>query len=863
MKRLIELFSSTILTSAGAALLMGSAPALAQQTAQQTSGAASGALEEIVVTARFREENLQETPIAITAITAEEIAVRGMTSAYEIGLAVPNASLRPTQAAFGNTMSAFIRGIGQYDFLPEFEPGVSIYFDDVLHPVTMGSMIDLMDLERVEVLRGPQGTLFGRGSIGGAIRYISKKPQGDETGSISVTYGDYDRVDVRASYDFSLSDNVFARITGVSKVRDGYQDVIDFTCANPVAGGRGDGLAADGPDADTAPDVVAPGSAADNAFAIPQRVFNRQSGCKIGTQGGEDVSGARAALRIVASERFELMFTADFLDDDSEARADDLVAIGRIPAGSPSPFAGQLPVPFNFWSDSLVARFGVPYDERFLTSDLYTSYATYADPVTGIAFEPKTSVEQQGVSGKAELKLGDNALAELILAYREFESQFATDADGSPYNEQTVDGRQNFNATTAELRFSGRAFDRMDWTVGGFYYEGDFTSSQQVSIPAFVPGAFLVNGLNNTQAENISGFAHVVFDLTDKLSVTAGVRYSEDTKDEVFDNSIVQTTGTATDSHLDWKAGIDYQFTENFLGYVSAATGYRPQAFNPRPFQITQFVPVDGEEATSYEVGFKADLFERRLRINLAGFYVDYNQRILPVGGVECIADANGNYIALVPPNTPGAVQDGLGQWCIDANGPPPPGATTSRTFYINVPAIVQGAELEMQWQPTDALTIGGSYGLTDFQGDELDNPSLLGATVTSLLSDRPIYVPEDNWSVSMAYQFGIPNGSTFTPRVDVYGQTEICPTVRNNINSLGTDITVAEACSEGYELVNARLEWASPERTWLVALGVYNATDEEYYLNKFDLSVFGQPTVEGQPGRPQEWYVSFSRNFN
>ena len=115
-----------------------------------------GALEEIVVTARYREEKLQDTPIAITALTAQDLQVRGFTDSYQIGYTVPNASFRPAQAAFGNTMSAYIRGIGQYDFLPEFEPGVAIYMDDVLYPVTMGSMVDLMDLDRVEVPVLPQ-----------------------------------------------------------------------------------------------------------------------------------------------------------------------------------------------------------------------------------------------------------------------------------------------------------------------------------------------------------------------------------------------------------------------------------------------------------------------------------------------------------------------------------------------------------------------------------------------------------------------------------------------------------------------------------------------------------------------------------
>jgi len=834
--------------AAGMAGLGVTAPAVAQ-TADQ--GAEDTGLDEIIVTARFREEKLQETPIAITAITSEELSQRAMQSAYEIAYTVPNASLRPTQAAFGASMSAYIRGIGQYDFLPEFEPGVAIYFDDILHPVTFASQIDLMDLERVEVLRGPQGTLFGRGSIGGAIRYVSRDPQGDNTGDVSVTFGNYDRLDIRASYDFAITDTVSARVTGVSKQRQGYQTVFDFACRRPEVAGYGDGRGAGNL-------PVAPGSAADNSFAIPRRTQNRDSNCVIGHQGGQDITGGRASLRFAPNDKWDLTFNAEYMDDNSEAAADTLVHIGR------NPMSGTLPVPFNFWSDSQTARTGVPFDNRFIPESIYHSYGTYQDPVTGFTVNPKRSFEQTSLSAKANIHISEDMLLEFIASDSDFDGAFATDSDQSPYSAQLVDGIQTVSSSTFEARLSGTAAERFDWTLGAFYYDGEFTNAQQVSIPAFVPTALLVNGKNTTSSENLSGFAHGVFHVNDKLSLTAGVRYSTDEKGEVFDNSIVQANLTTDESHFDWKAGIDYKFTDTFMAYASAATSYRPQAFNPRPFQVTQFVGVDGEEATSYEVGFKSDLFDNRLRINIAAFHVDYNQRILPIGGTECLANSAGQYIAIVPAGTPGAVQDSLGQWCVDTNGAAPGGGpTTSRTFYNNIPATIDGAEFEFQWVPVDDLSLSGVYGYTDFQGDEFDDPSLLGnPAVTEITSDNPIYVPESNWSLSAAYTIHL-GDSTLTPRLDYYGQSEICFQIRTNVSVLNIDTTEEQGCAAGYEILNARVEWASPKDTWRIALGATNLADEEFYLNKFDLTAFGQPTLEGQPGAPREWYVQFTRNFN
>ena len=353
---------------------------------------------------------------------------------------------------------------------------------------------------------------------------------------------------------------------------------------------------------------------------------------------------------------------------------------------------------------------------------------------------------------------------------------------------------------------------------------------------------------------------------TDKLSLTAGVRYSTDKKDEMFDNSIVMTTLNTDENHFDWKAGVDYKFTENMMLYASASTSYRPQAFNPRPFQVTQFVKVDGEEATSYEIGFKSDLADNRAARQPGGV-LRRLQPAHPAGGWHRVPGRQqpaSTSTTSMPPAHRHA--DSLGQLVL-IQWPAASGATTSRTFYQNIPATIQGAELEVQLVPVDGLTISGQYGYTDFQGDEFDNPSAAGQSDRHGDHQRQSDLRAEGqlehvdrvqvrrrrqrpWQLHAATRL-------LRPEPDLLGhshQSDADHTI---------DTTEAQACSQAYELLNARVEWASPEDTWRVALGATNLTDEEYYLNKFDLTAFGQPTLEGQPGAPREWYVQFTRNFN
>src|SRR5690349_21253336 len=192
-----------------------------------------GGLEEVVVSAQFREEKLQSTPIAISAFTAENMEARGISNVTDLDAFVPNAVIQPLGAGWGATMAAFIRGVGLGDNILSFEPGVPIYVDDVYIGRPQGAIFDLLDLERVEVLRGPQGTLFGKNAEAGTIRLISVKPQGSNTGNASFTYGKFNRLEARAMADISVIDNFLnARFSFSSKKADGYFKLYDYVCAN-------------------------------------------------------------------------------------------------------------------------------------------------------------------------------------------------------------------------------------------------------------------------------------------------------------------------------------------------------------------------------------------------------------------------------------------------------------------------------------------------------------------------------------------------------------------------------------------------------------------------------------------------------
>jgi len=239
---LFALGTASVLAMSAAA----SAPALAQAQAQAQAqnaprntqpvepGGPPAPAAEIIVTAQLREQNIQDIPLSITAVTGALLEERSQTTLTDITAQMPNLLLQRNPAGQGNSVRVFIRGVGQSDQSPSVEPGVGTYIDDIYYGTVLASAFDLTDLDRIEVLRGPQGTLAGMNTLGGAIKLYSRKPEG-EGGYVEVSIGNFGRRDVKASADFTIvPDAVYARITGVTRNRDGHVTRYDYACLNPT-----------------------------------------------------------------------------------------------------------------------------------------------------------------------------------------------------------------------------------------------------------------------------------------------------------------------------------------------------------------------------------------------------------------------------------------------------------------------------------------------------------------------------------------------------------------------------------------------------------------------------------------------------
>lgn len=505
--------------------------------------------------------------------------------------------------------------------------------------------------DSVEVLRGPQGTLFGKNTIGGAINVISKKPAGDGSGYIEGTVGRYNRVDLRGSFDAAIvPDKLVAKVSVSSKDRDGYGRRVDFF-----------------------------------------------TGEEVERAGNENQTSARIALLWNASEDIQVDISADYTREREESVPEVLAFYDRSVS-----FVAQL------WN-AIVAD-PVPISTDFISSDPFTTFATGPNAAT---------LDAGGVSMAIDWTLSEAVSLKSITAYRKMDGAFGRDGDGSPADYIATDNVQDQKQFSQELQFSGTAADgKLNWLVGGFYFDEFGRDTNQVVLGSGLFGA--LEGLpgpldgsplsaptapggpgnpinpaldldfdifNEIDIKSYAAFSQGTYDLTEKLSVTAGVRYTHETKDYTLDHQkiasgvpIIDLT-TVSDS---WNSftpmgTLDYQVTEDALAYATVSRGFKSGGFNGRPINEGAVSSYDPERVTAYEVGLKSELLDRRIRLNVAAFYNDYTN--IQLGAVS-------------------ADDDGILQLVIDNAGN----------------AEVKGFEVELVAKPSANLDISAAIGHTDFK---------------------------------------------------------------------------------------------------------------------------------------------------
>ncbi|HEX5046636.1 MAG TPA: TonB-dependent receptor [Gammaproteobacteria bacterium] len=858
---------SPLALAIAASLGVGSVPVLAQQQ-QQGSG-----LEEILVTARYREENVQTTPISISAFSGEELEVRSIENVQDIGQVVPNAYFRRNVSNFGPNNTIGLRGLNQVDFSYAFEPTVGVYIDDVYHSTITGSDMDLIDLERVEVLRGPQGTLFGKNSIGGAIRLISKKPQGDNSGSVQATFGDYDRVDLRGIGDFALvQDKVFLRVVGTSKRTEGFGESLDFTCemirrGTPQLAGLGDGLGfggttADGPDFDSEPDLLAPiavpvGSAADNAFSLPAARDIKQDGtCALGKLGGTSSEAGKLMLRFVPTDKLDITISAERSSSDDDPNVDTQL----------SPISNATDNSYD--TNVVFRRYGIHYangDPRMISGNPYTNFATFADPVHGQTYPRNSVMDTRGWSAVFDYQIGDNVGAKLIIADRGYDSEWTNDSDRTPFGITQTHYIQNHDEEQQELQFNGTLLnDKLGWTAGLFHFESVSRAYNTTEFEAFNYTGALANFTANDgyTTDNDSAFVHVSFDLTQKLRLSGGLRYTDEAKTNTFDHGPALNRSDVPlifgDSRTDWKASIDYSLSEKIFLYVQAATGFTSEGATPRIFTVGQLMALPGEELLSEEIGAKFTLLDDKLRLNVAVFQSDYDPRIRQTGGVtQCDAPTNLN---------PVPYRLGTGGVC--PAGTFFAGSTGLPWFYYdNAPGKLDGYEAELTVTPVENLLVNFSFGYNHYENNNL-NPTSPTYVNPDFLA-QPAYTS----SLGLQYDFHFGGGGRLTPRVDAFYQSERDTGVAN-ADPRWQD-TIANVCPHqcipAYTTFNARLTYQPPDASWRLAIAGTNVTDKfywqqysaEYTVNNatgaINTAPFGR---SGVASAPRMWSLQVEKSF-
>ncbi len=732
-------FTATI---ARAALLGASLAAVAAASAQTlpvpevstaTNGvvvAADGTSQDIVVTARRRGENLLTVPIAVTAFSADKLAKSGAIDLTDLQTTTPNITLKDARGT-NSTLAAFIRGIGQQDPVPGFEAGVGIYLDDVYLNRPQAAVLDIYDVDRIEVLRGPQGTLYGRNTIGGAVKYVTKRLPDHFALTLRGTYGSYNDGDGVITVSTPLGDAVKVGVSGARLTHDGF--------------GRNltNGL--------------------DN--------YNK------------DVWAGRGTIEFApVGSGFSARITGDYTYDQSNPRNGHRLIPGLL-SGTP------------------------------VLANLYDTQAGLNNPVS--------LVEGGGVSVALDLALDDHFTLRSISAFRADTSHTPIDFDSLAAADVDVPAVYRNEQTSQEVQLLYKS-EKLNGIVGYYFLDARARTAFDVLLYTTLPGldAF-TRGDVKTSTNSV--FADFTYDFTPRLSLSAGGRYTWDTRTSVIfkQNYLGGVTqdfggsptalgapatdfnGRATFKRFTPRVSLSWKYADDQLAYASYSEGFKGGGFDPRgsgvsapisnaaagrtPQDIYNYLLFRPESVRSYEAGLKGSLFDRRLTYAVDGFYSDYTDVQIP-GSVGAVVGGIPTFIGI----TTNAAKARIVGAEAEAN------AILARDF------AGDGSQ----------LFLNGTLGYLDPKYRSFIGPTGVDVSAVRVFQNTP------SWTVSGTGGFGVPVA---------HGQLSGSVTVA--YRSLTHQFETASPFLDqpGYTLLEANLDYVFPGGRYSLGVHGKNLTDVRY----------------------------------
>ena len=765
--------------------------------------AQGGTLEEVIVTARKRTENLQDVPMAVSAFSGQQLANFGIDELTDVGRMTPNLVMNETSGLQGGAISVFMRGIGNDQGL---EQGVGIYVDDVYLNRTTGSLLEVFDVERIEVLKGPQGNLYGRNTIGGAIKYITREPGDVFEGGAEVKVGSDELFRIKARTSGPLiDDTLYGGLAMTYKQRDGWQD---------------------------------------NSFDGSDDPWDAETGA------------VRGNLMWTPTDTLKIKLAADYNEDNSLPPIPGRLALDDANVAQLSVLSSGANAVFGPGTGVVDSPSDVsfPNDEDDVSSAFVDGYDDY-------------EIKQTNIALTAEWDLGERWMLKSVSAARMMESTIPYDFDGSEQvwintirdNIESDDYSQEL-----QLNFTG---DSVAAVMGLYYLDSEQTQDESRTLQTVrlrgVQEQYKSTYKDDRDLTSYSAYANVDWDFADAWQLSVGARYTYDEKketqratvDETFyalafssvsplpfsimpgqeafvetqpeflqwvanDRALDVTRPEDTDADDDWdeftpSARLAYHVNDDTLVYGGVSTGFKAGGFNQ---QSGNSDPYDPETLTTYSLGFKTTLLDNTLRLNTEAFYNEYEDKQL---GSITLTD-RGDLVQLIS----------------------------------NLGKVTQyGAEFEVTYlPPIDGLTINFNMGYLDSEVDEYVRSDREGNTADVKDTTELGYSPEWTGQLRATYDISLGDMGYLTLGSDVSYQDEM---YTNSPIDTTNPVKTAQVSDDHY-LWNAVVAFRTNDERWRVALEGKNLNDERVVVNTFDIGVVAAAGYNA----PRTWALSVGYQF-